>query len=78
MLYQAKRVGLKGRRFICYKFRTMVCDADKLKMACAPRTSGEARASRLPLTLASPALADFCGGIAWMNCLSYGTCCAAR
>ena len=31
VLYQAKRVGLKGRRFICYKFRTMVCDADKLK-----------------------------------------------
>ncbi|MBZ5650148.1 MAG: exopolysaccharide biosynthesis polyprenyl glycosylphosphotransferase [Acidobacteriia bacterium] len=31
VLYQAKRVGLKGRRFICYKFRTMVSDADQLK-----------------------------------------------
>ena len=31
VLYQAKRVGLKGRRFICYKFRTMVSDADRLK-----------------------------------------------
>ncbi|MGA9812173.1 MAG: exopolysaccharide biosynthesis polyprenyl glycosylphosphotransferase [Terriglobales bacterium] len=31
VLYRAKRVGLKGRRFICYKFRTMVSDADQLK-----------------------------------------------
>lgn len=31
VLYQAKRVGLKGRKFICYKFRTMVSDADRLK-----------------------------------------------
>jgi lipopolysaccharide/colanic/teichoic acid biosynthesis glycosyltransferase len=31
VLYLAKRVGLKGRRFICYKFRTMVSDADRLK-----------------------------------------------
>ena len=31
VLYRAQRVGLKGRRFVCYKFRTMVCDADKLK-----------------------------------------------
>jgi exopolysaccharide biosynthesis polyprenyl glycosylphosphotransferase len=30
-LYQGKRVGLKGRRFICYKFRTMVSNADRLK-----------------------------------------------
>ncbi len=33
VLYRAKRVGLKGRRFICYKFRTMVSDADRLKDA---------------------------------------------
>jgi exopolysaccharide biosynthesis polyprenyl glycosylphosphotransferase len=31
VFYQAKRVGLKGRRFVCYKFRTMVSDADRLK-----------------------------------------------
>jgi exopolysaccharide biosynthesis polyprenyl glycosylphosphotransferase len=31
VLYLAKRVGLKGRRFVCYKFRTMVSDADRLK-----------------------------------------------
>lgn len=37
VLYQAKRVGLKGRRFICYKFRTMVSDADRLKDGLRPR-----------------------------------------
>jgi exopolysaccharide biosynthesis polyprenyl glycosylphosphotransferase len=30
-LYQAQRVGIKGRRFRCYKFRTMSAGADKLK-----------------------------------------------
>ena len=31
VLYQAQRVGLKGRRFRCYKFRTMDAGADKLR-----------------------------------------------
>ena len=31
VLYQAERAGLKGRRFRCYKFRTMDANADKLK-----------------------------------------------
>ena len=30
-LYGSCRMGRKGRRFICYKFRTMVANADKLK-----------------------------------------------
>jgi exopolysaccharide biosynthesis polyprenyl glycosylphosphotransferase len=31
VLYRAQRVGRKGRPFRCYKFRTMVSDADVLK-----------------------------------------------
>jgi exopolysaccharide biosynthesis polyprenyl glycosylphosphotransferase len=31
VLYCAQRAGRKGRRFCCYKFRTMVRDADALK-----------------------------------------------
>jgi lipopolysaccharide/colanic/teichoic acid biosynthesis glycosyltransferase len=31
VLYRALRVGKKGRNFLCYKFRTMVADADKIK-----------------------------------------------
>jgi exopolysaccharide biosynthesis polyprenyl glycosylphosphotransferase len=31
VFYRANRVGLKGRRFVCHKFRTMVVNADSLK-----------------------------------------------
>jgi exopolysaccharide biosynthesis polyprenyl glycosylphosphotransferase len=31
VFYRAQRVGKKGRRFVCYKFRTMRSGADKLK-----------------------------------------------
>jgi exopolysaccharide biosynthesis polyprenyl glycosylphosphotransferase len=31
VFYKAARIGRKGRRFSCYKFRTMVADADKRK-----------------------------------------------
>jgi exopolysaccharide biosynthesis polyprenyl glycosylphosphotransferase len=31
VLYRARRVGKKGRVFLCYKFRTMVADADRQK-----------------------------------------------
>lgn len=33
VFYCAQRAGRKGRRFSCYKFRTMVCNADELKSA---------------------------------------------
>jgi exopolysaccharide biosynthesis polyprenyl glycosylphosphotransferase len=31
VFYRANRIGRKGRKFTCFKFRTMVTDADKLK-----------------------------------------------
>lgn len=31
ILYRAPRLGLKGRRFRCFKFRTMIANADALK-----------------------------------------------
>lgn len=31
LLYLAPRLGLKGRRFLCFKFRTMIVNADVLK-----------------------------------------------
>jgi exopolysaccharide biosynthesis polyprenyl glycosylphosphotransferase len=31
ILYRSIRIGKKGKTFICYKFRTMVADADKLR-----------------------------------------------
>jgi exopolysaccharide biosynthesis polyprenyl glycosylphosphotransferase len=35
VLYRSRRVGKKGTQFICYKFRTMVKDADRLKKEIA-------------------------------------------
>lgn len=31
ILYRGERVGRKGRKFLCYKFRTMIANADALK-----------------------------------------------
>jgi lipopolysaccharide/colanic/teichoic acid biosynthesis glycosyltransferase len=31
VLYKSRRVGKKGRQFVCYKFRSMVIDADERK-----------------------------------------------
>ena len=31
IIYKAQRIGRKGRTFTCYKFRTMVVDADRLR-----------------------------------------------
>lgn len=31
ILYRSQRIGRKGRTFLCYKFRTMVKDADRLR-----------------------------------------------
>ncbi len=31
IFYRAQRIGRKGRTFVCYKFRTMVADADQMK-----------------------------------------------
>jgi len=31
ILYTAPRIGRRGRRFLCYKFRTMIADANQLK-----------------------------------------------
>jgi exopolysaccharide biosynthesis polyprenyl glycosylphosphotransferase len=46
--YRAQRVGLRGRRFSCYKFRTMVSDADALKDSL--RTKNERQGPCFKLT----------------------------
>ena len=35
ILYRAERIGRKGRKFVCFKFRTMQADADKRLKALA-------------------------------------------
>jgi lipopolysaccharide/colanic/teichoic acid biosynthesis glycosyltransferase len=41
VLYRAPRAGRKGRRFVCYKFRSMHSDADVLKASLFARNERE-------------------------------------
>jgi exopolysaccharide biosynthesis polyprenyl glycosylphosphotransferase len=41
VFYRAKRVGRKGRHFTCYKFRTMVMDADRMLAGLEHRNERE-------------------------------------
>jgi len=41
VMYRAPRVGKKGKRFLCHKFRTMVTEADKLKECLRARNERE-------------------------------------
>lgn len=41
VVYAAERMGAKGRRFRCYKFRSMVADADRLKDELRARNQRE-------------------------------------
>jgi exopolysaccharide biosynthesis polyprenyl glycosylphosphotransferase len=40
-IYSARRTGAKGRLFHCYKFRSMVTDADRLKQGLKARNQRE-------------------------------------
>ena len=41
VLYRAPRVGRKGQRFLCYKFRTMITSADAIKAKLRARNERE-------------------------------------
>src|SRR5690242_15142438 len=41
ILYCGTRIGHKGRPFVCFKFRTMVCDADCFKQQLRERNERE-------------------------------------
>ena len=41
ILYSAQRTGVKGRRFRCYKFRSMATDADRRKASLRDRNQRE-------------------------------------
>jgi exopolysaccharide biosynthesis polyprenyl glycosylphosphotransferase len=68
IFYRASRAGKKGRKFVCYKFRTMVTDADKqkgvlrhLNERVGPlfKISNDPRVTRLGLFLRKHSLDEF-------------------
>ena len=68
VFYRSERVGKKGRKFVCYKFRTMVADADALKEELRARNerngpffkmTDDPRVTRLGKTLRKYSLDEF-------------------
>jgi exopolysaccharide biosynthesis polyprenyl glycosylphosphotransferase len=47
VFYQQTRVGLKGKEFGCYKFRTMIAGADALKAGLAERNERKGHAFKI-------------------------------
>ena len=67
VLYSALRVGKKGKKFRCYKLRTMVPGADGKKSCCALRTSAAAPFSKSRTIRGLRALGHGCASSALMS-----------
>jgi hypothetical protein len=75
VLYAANRAGRKGRPFRCYKFRSMVGDADKQKNLLRQKNQ---RSGPIFKVFDDPRITRvgraFCAATASMSCRSFGTC----
>jgi Bacterial sugar transferase/CoA-binding domain len=75
LFYRAERVGRKGQRFHCAKFRTMAQDADAARERLrAPSMSARGLASKSRAIRESRAWDGYCDGTAWMSFRNCGTC----
>ena len=73
IFYKAARIGRKGRVFNCYKFRSMVPNADHLKAALEHMNSARVCYSRLRTIPGSRRSDGSCGSIRSMSCRSFIT-----
>ena len=74
VFYKAQRIGRKGRSFPCYKFRTMVHNADKLKAELEHMNERDGVLFKIRTTRALPGWAGSCESIHSMSCRSFITC----
>lgn len=78
IFYRAERVGFKGRRFVCYKFRSMIPDADDLKDGLRRENERYGPCFKLACDPRVTPIGKFLRAIAWTNCRSCGMSCAAK
>ncbi len=77
MFYKAARIGRKGRTFDCYKFRTMVPDADKLKADLAHMNERKSVLFKITDDPRITPSAASCASTRSTSCPSSTTSCAA-
>lgn len=68
------RLGRDGIEFHCYKFRTMVADAETVLARSRNYRHCSTSTSSWNATRASPASVPSCAAPAWTSCLSSTTC----
>ena len=73
-LYGAERIGRKGRTFACYKFRTMVMNADKLKEDLEHRNERDGILFKIANDPRITRVGRGCGSIRWTSCRSSIMC----
>ena len=74
ILYKAPRAGRKRRPFPCYKFRTMVSNADDLKKSLRERNQRSSPFFKITHDPKSRALYYSFAATAWTNFRNFGMC----
>jgi lipopolysaccharide/colanic/teichoic acid biosynthesis glycosyltransferase len=77
VFYRAQRIGRKGRTFTCYKFRTMVANADKLKATWSIMNERDGILFKITNDPRITRVAASCASTRSTSCRSSTTCCAA-
>jgi len=78
IFFKQQRVGMHGRRFFMLKFRSMVANAEELKMRLLSDNEQNGPVSRSKRIRASPPSAASSASSASTSFPSSSTCCAAR
>jgi hypothetical protein len=73
IFYKQERIGLNGRRFYMYKFRTMVPDADNLKEALLVKNEADGPAFKIKDDPRVTPIVEYCEKHRSMNCRSFLT-----
>ncbi len=76
-IFRQVRCGLNGRRFVFYKFRSMVENAEELKSELAHLNTRDNVVFKIPDDPRLTPVGGFCASFRWTSGRNCGTCCAA-